>query len=1137
MDSSKDARRWPEATPQNPCPICGKDHRCKIADGAARCFRSAKPPVGWQVKRRHADGGATFIRDTGDAPRSRQRPRSSAAKAPNADANVSPSVVIAGPMIADAPTPATSATPATLDRAYTALLNRLPLSDKHREQLWGRGLTDNEIDRRRYRTKPAGNCAKICGEICAELGEAIYRATPGFINCGKHQLATYAGLVVPVRDVAHGIIALQLRLDVPTASGKYRYFTSRSKVTPEAPSPGAPIHVSLGTDAAAVVAAGGVIRITEGSLKADVATSLSRRPTFSVPGVGLWRSAIDVLRTLRARTALVAFDVDASVNPDVARHLLACVNGLVEEGFAVELERWNAVDGKGIDDLLAAGKKPEVLCGAEAVTAAKEIAKSAGVDPDKPATAVLGRLTDVLTNGAAALFGNDSLLRSIAELSVHDPPAFAAAKSAVRAARISIRDFDHAMKRHVVAAIKAYPPELARDENGGFFVHAGCICRTRFSQQGPKTVQLCNYTAGIVDETIRNDGAEQTVMLGIAGKLDDGRPLPRIEVSAEAFGKMEWTVPSWGSDAINWAGEQRALPSAIQALSKEKKRQTVFTHTGWAKINGTYAYLHAGGAIAAEKLQSVTAVELGPPLDKFTLPDPPAGAALIDAIRASLKLVDLADDELMLPLLAATYRSIFGPADFSLFLVGRTGAGKSELAALCQQHFGPELDARRLPGSWSSTGNSLEYVAFLAKDALLVVDDYVVSGSSSDAHRLHREADRILRAQGNNSGRQRMRANGSLRPAKSPRGLILCTGEDVPPGHSLRARILVLEVSGTAGIPPKLTPYQADAATGKYAAAMAGFLRWLAPNYADYDATRKTWKTKIGELRTEASSKGQHARSPGIVAELILGFRLFLKFATEIGAITEARRRELRERSWAAILAAANSQGEHQRDSDPALSFVRLIGAVLSSGRGHLANTDGREPDESPESWGWRYLPDARTLSGVFRPEGKRIGWIEWIGKGKETEVVHVYLDPEAALAEAQRLANEQGESSLSISAQTLRKRLNERGLLVSIDRTRQTLTVRCMIEGRRREVLDFRADVFALPEEAASGDKAGKPDQEASNGQVPSQVGQNHQPDPTNANPTAATGNGELVRLVRSDSGGEQPVAQKEFHDEEVDF
>src|SRR5262249_57001791 len=105
------------------------------------------------------------------------------------------------------------------------------------------------------------------------------------------------------------------------------------------------------------------------------------------------------------------------------------------------------------------------------------------------------------------------------------------------------------------------------------------------------------------------------------------------------------------------------------------------------------------------------------------------------------------------------------------------------------------MDARPLPASWSSTGNALEGLAFTAKDALLVVDDFCPTGSTGDVQRYHKEADRLFRGQGNRAGRQRMRADTTLRPDKPPRGLALSTGEDVPRGQSLRARLLVLDVS------------------------------------------------------------------------------------------------------------------------------------------------------------------------------------------------------------------------------------------------------------------------------------------------------------------------------------------------------
>src|SRR5438105_2588411 len=101
-------------------------------------------------------------------------------------------------------------------------------------------------------------------------------------------------------------------------------------------------------------------------------------------------------------------------------------------------------------------------------------------------------------------------------------------------------------------------------------------------------------------------------------------------------------------------------------------------------------------------------VHLPEMLARFTLPDPPTGAALGQAIRSSLDLLEVAPDRITLPMYAATLRAAITGADFSLHLTGPTGAGKTALAALAQQHFGPEMDAAHLAASWASTANALE---------------------------------------------------------------------------------------------------------------------------------------------------------------------------------------------------------------------------------------------------------------------------------------------------------------------------------------------------------------------------------------------------------------------------------------------
>jgi hypothetical protein len=350
------------------------------------------------------------------------------------------------------------------------------------------------------------------------------------------------------------------------------------------------------------------------------------------------------------------------------------------------------------------------------------------------------------------------------------------------------------------------------------------------------------------------------------------------------------------------------------------------------------------------------------------------------------------------------------------------------------------MDARNLPGSWSSTANALEALAFAAKDAVLVVDDFAPTGAAGDAERIHREADRILRAQGNASGRLRMRADGSLRAVRAPRGLIVSTGEDVPRGQSLRARLLVVELGPGDVDWEALTASQSAAGEGLCARALSGFLRFMAGRY---DEVRAQLVACIPELRDAAARSGAHRRTPGIVASLAAGVGAFLVFARSAGALSDGQCSELWGQAWQALGEAARAQGNHQAGADPAQRFVELLRSAIVSGRAHVAGPDGNRPDAVEGTWGWRL-----NSYGSHEPKGDRVGWLEGDA---------LYLDPDAAYAAAQGLGHEVGDR-LTVIPQTLRKRLKERGMLCTLGERRQTLTVRRSFEGQRREVLHLAA-------------------------------------------------------------------------------
>jgi hypothetical protein len=378
------------------------------------------------------------------------------------------------------------------------------------------------------------------------------------------------------------------------------------------------------------------------------------------------------------------------------------------------------------------------------------------------------------------------------------------------------------------------------------------------------------------------------------------------------------------------------------------------------------------------------------------------------------------------------------------------------------------MNARNLPASWSSTANSLEKLAFIAKDAVLTIDDFAPGGSQWDIQRFHREADRILRAQGNLSGRQRMRPDGSLRPAKPPRGLILTTGEDVPKGQSVRARMLILELGQNDMDWKRLTDCQENAANGLYAQTLAGYIQWLVPRFEEL---RLNTPREIVNMRQCVTRSGQHRRTPEIVAELALGMQYFLEFADGVSAITIQEASELWDTCCQSLVKVAEQQSAHQGAGDPVKRFLELLSSALSSGHGHVAGPDGGQPD-NPNAWGWR----ART-AGVdnmgrdWLPCGDRIGWVD----GE-----NLFLEPDASFRVAQQMAV-YGAEGISVLPRTLHKRMKERGLLASRENGR--LTCRQALDGSRKRVLHIHVSSLISHEVDRLGQLAGLATQKANNG------------------------------------------------------
>jgi hypothetical protein len=572
-----------------------------------------------------------------------------------------------------------------------------------------------------------------------------------------------------------------------------------------------------------------------------------------------------------------------------------------------------------------------------------------------------------------------------------------------------------AERRKIAAEAKARPSAVGED--AVYYVESGCTYWNKPTPSGPVPTMLATFAAEIAEEVTLDDGTEQTLTWLVRVTARDGRA-GEMRITPDQLGRpQQWATKAVGMSALVMPGLAIAdhLRVAVHSGSRDPSQKTVYTHTGWCQIDGRRAYLTSSGALGAGGMDEHVTVDLGP-LDGFALPDVPdvPGSA-----RESLALTDIAPEKVMVPLLAAVYRAPLPlPPDCAVWLFGRSGTFKTAVTALAQQHYGPSMDAHRLPGNWTSTANALEMQAYTLDGALYVVDDYSPDATKADAQRRAAAADRLVRGSANRAGRARLRPDGTQRPERPPRAQVLTSAEDIPPGvASMRARAFVAEiVPGDVDL-AKLTAAQDAAAAGLLAGVMARYIRWLAVRYDADKEFPAALGRKLRELRDAARTEG-HPRQALNIASLALGWHEFLAFAAEDGALSVDERDATWVRTWKALCDVGAEQEKYGRDADPVCIYLQALAALITQGRAYLANTHGLPPADAVR-WGWQWN-DAGD--GGFRARGDLLGWVE----GDD-----IYLHPDSAYNAARKFA--ENAITLGLSKNAVHKALNERGLLASV--------------------------------------------------------------------------------------------------------
>lgn len=198
------------------------------------------------------------------------------------------------------------------DQAYTALLSMLPLSDTHKRKLLGRGLTETQIEQNGYRSTPVFGFRKITEKIL-ESGHTV-EGVPGFHEDSEGRWTVHfgqkaSGILIPIRNTQGLITGMQIRLDRPYEGRKYVWLSSVN--FPKGASSGSPVHL-------AGKAGDGVVYVTEGALKGDIAHAVSGKTFVCVPGVNQYVNLepfLQEMKKLGSRQIYDAYDMDKFLPP------------------------------------------------------------------------------------------------------------------------------------------------------------------------------------------------------------------------------------------------------------------------------------------------------------------------------------------------------------------------------------------------------------------------------------------------------------------------------------------------------------------------------------------------------------------------------------------------------------------------------------------------------------------------------------------------------------------------------------------------------------------------------------------------------------------------------------------------------
>lgn len=272
-----------------------------------------------------------------------------------------------------------------------------------------------------------------------------------------------------------------------------------------------------------------------------------------------------------------------------------------------------------------------------------------------------------------------------------------------------------------------------------------------------------------------------------------------------------------------------------------------------------------------------------------------------------------------------------------LWIQGLTGSGKSTLAKFAQSFHGnfPRLL------NVAATMRSIEFMAMIFKDALLVIDDF-----KEEFHRTN--VIKLLQTFYDRSGRSRLRKDFSQAQDTHCRGLVMFTAEDRPTSEaSALSRCIYIEAPQVI-VDSKESDdrFQRILSVEKNFSGVTGkFLHYMLLNYPKPDDVTDRFWDLVKEIKNEIREKQNSHRVSQNLAANYLTWELFLEFLSVKGMLSKTEHSELKEQHWVNILQLRDSIIDVCGQEQASNVFIETLKELIGTGKYVIEGIPGADYD------------------------------------------------------------------------------------------------------------------------------------------------------------------------------------------------